>query len=144
MVVGIRRDPYAAFNFLIEIRGLVVGGFSNVSGLQAETEVEEYREGGLNDYVHKLPKVTKYSNLTLKRGFTDSRELWDWYQTVINGQFQRRNGSIILLDQAGNEKWRWNFSQAYPVKWIGPEFSANSNAVAIETLEIAHNGLSKG
>ena len=135
--------PYKAFNFLIEIRSLVVASFSEVSGLQAETETEEYHEGGRNNFVHKLPKVTKYPNLVLKRGITDSTQLWQWHQNVITGQIQRQNGSIILLDDNGNEKWRWNFADAYPVKWIGPDLKGDSNAVAVETLELAHNGLYK-
>ena len=134
-------SPYTAFNFAIEIQGLVVGSFSEVSGLQAETETEDYQEGGRNDFVHKLPKVTKYPNLVLKRGITDSTELWQWHQGVIAGQFERQNGSVILLDVTGSEKWRWNFARAYPVKWIGPDLKGDSNAVAIESLELVHNGL---
>ncbi|OPX86532.1 MAG: T4-like virus tail tube protein gp19 [Pelotomaculum sp. PtaB.Bin104] len=144
MATGIRKDPYANFRFLVEIGGLIVGGFSDVSGLQAETETEEYREGGVNGYVHKLPKITKYSNLTFKRGITDADVLWKWHADVAAGKIERKNGSVILLDAAGNEKWRWNFSQAYPVKWSGPELKADSSAVAVESVEIAHNGLTKG
>lgn len=136
-------NPYTAFNFLVEIQGLVVGGFSEVSGLQAETETEDYHEGGRNNFVHKLPKVTKYPNIVFKRGISDAFELWEWHQNVIAGQIQRQNGSVILLDITGSEKWRWNFSSAYPVKWIGPELKGDSNTVAVETLELAHNGLYK-
>ncbi len=144
MATGIRKDPYVNFNFLVEIGGLIVGGFSDVSGLQTETETEEYREGGVNDYVHKLPKITKHSNLTLKRGITDADALWKWHADVAAGKIERKNGSVILLDTAGNEKWRWNFTQAYPVKWSGPELKADSSMVAVESIEIAHNGLTKG
>jgi phage tail-like protein len=143
MVVGVRRDPYRAFNFLVEIQGIIVGGFSEVSGLQAETEIEDYREGGVNNFVHKLPKVTKYPNLVLKRGLTDSTELWEWHQNVVAGQVQRQNGSVILLDNTRSEKWRWNFAAAYPVKWVGPELKADGNTVAVEMLELAHHGLYK-
>ncbi len=141
MEVGeIAMLPYTAFNFSVEIHGLIVGGFSEVSGLQAETETEEYHEGGLNNCVHKLPKVTKYQNLVLKRGITNSTKLGDWYQSVIAGNFERRNCSIIVLDFTGNEKKRWDFAKAYPVKWVGPDLKGDSNTVAIETLELAHNG----
>lgn len=143
MVLGRRIDPYLAFNFKVEIRGLVVAGFSEVSGVQAETETEDYREGGLNNYVHKLAKLTKYSNLVLKRGLTDSDVLWQWHQKVVAGSIQRQNGSVILLDATSAEKWRWNFSQAYPVKWMGPDFKADGNSIAIETLELVHNGIWK-
>ncbi|MBD2450066.1 phage tail protein [Nostoc sp. FACHB-152] len=143
MVVGQRNDPYAAFNFWVEIKGLVVGGFSEVSGLQAETETEDYHEGGVNNFVHRLPKGTKFPNLVLKRGITESVELWQWHQNVINGDIKRQNGSVVLLDNTGSEKWRWNFSDAYPVKWAGPDLKADGNTVALETLELAHNGLWK-
>ena len=143
MALGRRIDPHLSFNFKVEIRGLVVAGFAEVTGLQAETETEDYREGGLNTFVHKLAKLTKYPNLVLKRGLTDSDTLWQWHQQVVSGKIQRQNGSVILLDTTSTEKWRWNFSQAYPVKWTGPDFKADGNSVAIETLELAHNGIWK-
>jgi phage tail-like protein len=139
MPVGERKDPYLSFRFLVEIQGLIVGGFSEVSGLQAETETEEIREGGVNDYVHKLPKITKYPNITLKRGITDSDALWNWHQDVVNGIIIRKSGFIILLDGEGNEKWRWSFERAYPVQWTGPELRADSNTVAVESIELAYS-----
>ncbi|MCK4731650.1 MAG: phage tail protein [Methanophagales archaeon] len=144
MPVAERKDPYLSFRFLVEIQGLIVGGFSEVSGLQAETETEDIQEGGVNDYVHKLPKITKYPNITLKRGITDSDALWKWHQDVVNGIIKRKNGFIILLDGEGNEKWRWSFERAYPVKWTGPELRADGNTVAVESIELAHNGIKKG
>lgn len=144
MPVGERKDPYLSFRFLVEIQGLIVGGFSEVSGLQAETETEDIEEGGVNDYVHKLPKITKYPNITLKRGITDSAALWNWHQDVVNGIVKRKSGFIILLDGEGNEKWRWSFERAYPVKWTGPELRADGNTVAVESIELAHNGIKKG
>jgi phage tail-like protein len=144
MPIAERKDPYLSFRFLVEIQGLIVGGFSEVSGLQAETETEEIREGGVNDYVHKLPKITKYPNITLKRGITDSDALWNWHQDVVNGIIKRKSGFIILLDCEGNEKWRWSFERAYPVQWRGPELRADSNTVAVESIELAHNGIKKG
>lgn len=143
MATAERRDPLAAFRFRVELDGMIVGGFSEVSGLQAEMETEDYREGGLNSYVHKLPKATKYSNFILKRGLTNSVELWNWFNATANGQIKRRNGSLIVLDASGNESWRWNFSQAYPVKWAGPEFKADSGSIAFESVELVHNGFSK-
>lgn len=144
MITGERKSPLTSFHFLVEIDGLVVGGFSEITGLQTETEMEEYREGGLNEYVHKFPKFSKYPNLILKRGISDSTVLWDWYRKVVAGSTERKNGSIILLDHAGNEKWRWNFFQAFPLKWIGPDLKADSNTIAVESIELAHNGFTKG
>lgn len=141
MVIGKRIDPYLSSRFLVEIDGLIAAGFSEVSGLQIEIETEEKREGGVNDYAHKISKGTKYPNLVLKRGMTDSDELWNWFQKTASGHITRKNCRIILIDLEGNEKWYWGFKEAYPVKWIGPDFKANSNNVAIESLELVHKGL---
>ncbi len=137
-----RKDPFGRFNFLLEIEGVTEAGFSEVGGLANETEVIEYREGG--DKVNsprKLPGLTKYSNLILKRGVSADNSLWNWRQTVIDGVVERRNGSIILLDASRNEILRWNFYNGWPCKWEGPTLNAKSNEAAIETLEIAHERL---
>jgi phage tail-like protein len=136
-----KRDPTGSFRFWVEIDGLLVAGFIEVSGLQSEVEVEEFREGGVNEYVHTLPRITKYPNIVLKRGVTSSDNLWSWYEKVTEGSISRKNGSIILLSQQGLELWRWNFFDAYPVKWVGPELKSSSSEVAVETLEITHKGL---
>jgi phage tail-like protein len=144
MALGDRSDPYLGFNFLVEIEGLVVGGFSEVSGLQVEIEVHDYREGGLNEYIHKLAGPTRYpSNLVLKHGLTDVEALWNWHQEVTQGTVKRKNGSIVLLNSSGEEKWRWNFVQAYPVKWVGPDLRGGTAEVAVETVELVHRGLAK-
>jgi phage tail-like protein len=145
MPANSRKDPYGRFNFLLEIEGVTEAGFSEVSGIVNETEVIEYREGG--DKVNsprKLPGLTKYSNLTLKRGVTADNSLWNWRKTVIDGAVERRNGSIILLDASRAEILRWNFFNGWPCKWEGPTLNAKSNEVAIETLEIAHERLELG
>lgn len=120
---------------------MITAGFSEVSGLQAETKVISIKEGGINDRVHKIPEGTEYSNLVLKRGLTDSKSLWLWHQDVIKGKIKRRNIYLNILDSQGNIKWTWGFLDAYPVKWTGPDLKADSNAVAIESLEIAHEGI---
>ena len=142
MPANTRTDPYGRFNFLLEIDGMVKAAFTEVSGLATETEVIEYREG--NEAVNtprKIPGLTKYRNLVLKRGVTADKSLWNWYKTVIDGQVQRRNGSIVLLDASRNEILRWNFRNAWPRKWEGPALKATGHEVAIETIEIAHEGL---
>ncbi|MBZ0303872.1 MAG: phage tail protein [Anaerolineae bacterium] len=144
MKLGDRSDPYLAFTFQVEIEGVVVGGFSEVTGLQAEIEIQDYREGGCNDYIHRLAGPARYpSNLVLKRGMTDIDGLWRWQEEVLHGNVQRKNGSVVMFDGSGEEKLRWNFTNAYPVRWVGPELRANSAAVAIESLELVHEGLSK-
>jgi phage tail-like protein len=140
---GNRKDPYSAFRFLVEIEGLIVGGFEEVAGLDMEIEVESYREGGQNAYVHQLPGAARYpSRLKLKRGLTDADSLWQWYRDVARGRIERRNGSIVLL-QAGGEAWRWNFTEAYPVQWQGPALDAVRSELATECVELVHRGLTR-
>jgi len=143
MAVGVRTDPYRSFNFLVEIDGLVVGGFSEVSGLQAEIEVHDYREGGLNQYMHRLAGPVRYpGNLLLKRGVTDNLSLWLWHKEIRSGVVKRRNVTILLRDSAGQVARVWHLDQAWPVRWSGPELRADGNTVAVETLELAHCGFS--
>jgi phage tail-like protein len=137
MATGQRVDPYRNFNFLVEIDGITQAGFSDCSGFGATTDPIEYREGGDTKTVRKLPGLTKYPNITLKWGLTDSRELYDWYRDVVDGKIVRKSGSIRLVDLEGNEKVRWNFFEAWPTKWDGPDFTAKGNDIAIETLELA-------
>ncbi len=142
MATGDRKDPYLGYNFAVEISGLVAGGFSEVSGLQAEIEVQEYREGGVNEYIHKRAGPTKYSsNLVLKKGIADSTQLWSWYCDVMQGKVKRRPVDVLLRDSAGEEKRRWKFQNAYPVKWAGPDLKATASEVAVEVVELAHEGL---
>ena len=142
MATGDRHDPVLAFCFAVEISGLIVAGFSEVSGLQAEIEVQEYREGGLNEYTHKRAGPVKYpSNLTLKKGITDSSELWSWYRDVMSGKIQRKPVDVVLMNSAGDEWRRWKLQNAYPVKWTGPDMKAATSEIAVETLELAHEGL---
>jgi phage tail-like protein len=136
-----RHDPYKAFNFRVEIEGIARAAFSEVGGLDSETAVIEYRIGGEPRTVRKLPGLTKYSNIVLRRGITEDRELWNWRQAVVQGNVDRRNGSIILLDDDGTEVVRWNFLHGWIAKWEGPALNATANEVAIETIEIAHEGL---
>jgi phage tail-like protein len=140
MVVGKRKDPYGVFRFQVEIDGIIAGGFSEVSGLSVQTEVESIREGGVNDFEYKLAKGTKYTDITLKRGLTDW-ELYDWYRDVINGRISRKSGAIYLIDNEGNQVMDWYFFEAYPVKWEVSSFNATSNTVASETLVLTHHGV---
>jgi len=142
-LLGLRNDPYVGFNFLVEVEGLLVGGFSDVSGLSVETEVETYQEGGQNAFVHHFAGRTKHPNLVLKRGLTDIEGLWSWHQDVATGTIKRRNGSIFLLDRQRLPAMWWNFMDAYPVKWSGPDLRAESGQVAVESVELVHRGIEK-
>jgi phage tail-like protein len=145
MATGKRVDPFRSYNFAIEIEGLVAGGFSEVSGLEVDIETQDYREGGVNGFIHKRAGPAKYpSNLTLKRGVTDNEVLWNWYWNVVQGMIERKNVSVLLMDQAGQERLRWNFEKAYPVKWVGPDMRAGNSDLAIESMELAHKGLMSG
>lgn len=137
-----RTDPFLAENFIVEIDGITSASFSEVSGLDTSTDVIEYREGtDKGDSVRKLPGLNKFTNITLKRGMTQDLSLWNWMQTVLTGNVQRTSVSILLLDRADNPVMRWNLTNAWPCKWSGPVLKAECNEVAIETLEICHEGL---
>src|SRR5215471_6520853 len=101
MPLGSRTDPYQVFNFLVEVEGIIADGFSEVSGLQVETEYMEYREGGQNDFVHRLAGPTKSPPLVLKRGLTQIDSLWVWHQEIASGRITRKNGTIYMLDNQG-------------------------------------------
>lgn len=141
MATGDRKDPFRSFNFRVELDGITRAGFRECSGLDASQDPIEYREGTEGLTARKLPGLNKYSNISLKWGMTDDTELWDWRKKAIAGKVDRKNGSIVLLDESGEEKLRWNFREAWPTKWTGPSFNATGNEVAIETLEITHEGL---
>jgi phage tail-like protein len=134
---GSRNDPYSAFNFLVEIDGVTVAGFSECGGLTTESDVIEYRDGDDENTVTKIPGLKKFTNISLKRGFTDSRELWEWRKKVMDGATERQSGSIVLLNEAREEALRYTFREGWPSKWTGPAMNASTSEVAIETLEIA-------
>jgi phage tail-like protein len=132
-----RVDPYKNFRFVVELDGIVQAGFTDCSGFGSNVEVIEYREGGDASTVRKLPGKISFPDITLKWGVTDSRELYDWHRTAVNGAVQRKNGSIILQDDLGQEKIRWNFFSAWASKYDAPDFSAKGNDVAIDALTIS-------
>jgi phage tail-like protein len=140
---GARNDPYGQFNFLIEIDGITRGGFSEVSGLTSDTNVMEYREGweGPPATVRKLAGLVKFTNIVMKRGYTQDTALWTWRQTVLNGVTQRVTGTITLLNEQRQAALSWNFTAGWPVKLEGPGLNGKTSEVAVETLEIAHEGL---
>lgn len=138
---GDRTDPYGAFNFLVEIDGVTVAGFSEASGLSTETDVVEYRTGDTDITVTKVPGLKKFTNISLKRGFTASDELWKWRKSVLDGVTERHSGTIQLLNEARETAIKWNFREGWPSKWEGPSLNAKTSEVGIETLEIACEGL---
>lgn len=137
--------PLLNYRYRVEIAGLIVAGFSEVSGLEQEIEVEEYKEGGM-DFVHKLPGGFKHANLVLKRGMSASPQLRLWYQGVVKALTYRlplpKSPAVYIsiIDSRGEEQVRFLVKFAYPVKWSGPQLNATGSEVAIETLELAHEG----
>jgi phage tail-like protein len=143
MPTGARVDPYPSYNFTVEIEGITRAAFQECSGLDSTVEITEYNEGGRNTPM-KLAGMAKFANITLKRGLTDDPELYEWHRAAVDGRLDRRNGSIVVRDRDGTEKVRWNFFSAWPTKWTAPAFNAETSAIAIETLELAHEGVVKG
>lgn len=151
----LRVDPYRAFNFLITlidtssvlsavvsaIGSVAQGGFSECSGLEIGLDIEEYKEGGNNGVVLRFPTRMKATNLRLKRGVALSDDLWMWHYGLAIGRVRRRDGIVVLQDEQHNPVKVWSFSRGLPVKWTGPVMNATQNQVAIEEIEIAHEGL---
>jgi phage tail-like protein len=142
MTTAERRDPYRSFNFMLEIDGVPLGAFSEANGLTADGDAIDYREGTdrqLN--VRKLVGLRKYSSITLKRGYTQEKSLWKWFASAVAGKTDRRNVTIVLLNEAREPVLRWHVENAWLNKLEGPGFKASSNDVAIESCELVHEGL---
>ena len=136
-------DHIGNFNFKIEIEGVTTGAFRNVEGLDSETEIVEYQDG--DDLIlRKRPGRTKYSNVTLKRGYINNTELWEWRKAVIEGKVQRKSGSIILCADDGTEIMRYNFFEAWPTKWKGFSLDGKGTDVNVEEMELAVEKLERG
>lgn len=138
--------PYGKFRFKVEIDGLTMAHFQTVGGLSHEIEVLTHQEGGVNDRLHKLPGQGSYPNISLKLGYVNSALVENWHLgfTRKPGGVGRKNGSIVLLDDDGSEVARWNFQRAWPVKWEGPEPDASGSDILVESIEIAHEGITRG
>ena len=135
------------YRYQVEIEGVFIAGFSEVTGLEQEIEIEELKEGGM-DFVHKFPMGIKHTNLILKRGISENSSLRKWYELVLNAITyggkpipKKPMIYIALMDSEGNEKIRFMLKFAYPIKWVGPTLNATASEVAIETLELVHEGL---
>lgn len=157
--VGVRSDPLLGYNFVISlldtsstlalassiavsaILDVAVGGFSECSGLEMSLDVEEYSEGGRNGHVLKFPTRVKWSNITLKKGVGAGTTLWDWHYGFVEGNGKRRDGIIILQTDLHIPNNIWYFRRGLPVKYTGPTLNAAQNSVAIEAIEIAHEGI---
>lgn len=148
MPAVLRDDPYAGYNFEVIVTGIsddgtaVKGSFAEASGLEVTIDPIEYRNGSEDITVRKIPGLKKFTNITLKRGLIGDLAFWNWIVEGMNGLPHRTEGSVVLLDENRREVMRWNFRRAWPSKWTGPGLNAKNNEIALETLEIAHEGLS--
>jgi phage tail-like protein len=137
-----RNDPYLNFNFLVELGGDIVGGFSEADLPAGRIEAVAYREGSdRTSAARLLPGRVEYGALVLRRGFAGDATLFQWWREVAEGSVDRRNIAVVLLDEGREEVARWILHRAWPAKWTGPTLNAKGNEVAIETLELAHEGI---
>ena len=137
MATGDRVDPYRGYNFRLEIDNTSVAGFSECGGLTFDTDPVDYREGtDVRLSVRKLRGLSKFTNISLKRGYTQNKDLWNWYKTILNGAVERRNGAVVLQDEVHQDVLRWNWSDGWITKYEGPAFNAHTNDVSIEHIEI--------
>jgi phage tail-like protein len=140
-----RHDPLRNYRFRVEIDGVQAGAFSEAVIEPTTTEVIEYREGSEPSHVRKLPGLTKFGNVTLKRGVSASLELFNWHLQVVRGQISsaRKNVIIVVLDEAGQDVARFHVSDAWPTKYDPGELNAKGNEVFIESLELANEGIER-
>ena len=129
--------------YKVEIDGITAGGFSEVTGFDASIDVMEYREGDMVQTPMKIPGLKKYGNITLKKGLADSMALYEWLDKGITGEVERKTITITLLDATESAVASWRVINAWPVKYTGPDFNATSSEVAVETLEVAHEGMTR-
>ena len=137
------HDHIGQFNFKVEVEGVTQGAFRNVEGLDSETEIVEYQDGE-DIILRKRPGRTKYSNVTLKRGYINTDELWEWRKKVIEGTVERKSGSVILCGDDGEEIMRYNFFEAWPSKWKGFTLDGKGGDVNVEEVELAVEKIERG
>lgn len=153
-IPGLRLDPVRTYNFLITlidssvlgtlasaVQNVVLGGFTECTGIEMELETESYNEGGNNGRVLMFPTRVKWSHIRLRRGMAVGAELWNWHYGFVEGKGRRRDGIIVLQNDARVPVQLWSFTRGLPVKWTGPSLNAMQSQVAVEELEIAHEGL---
>ena len=138
-----RNDPLRNFRFRLKIGGITQAGFSEVSGFDVWIDAIDYREGNEPTHVRKLPGLTKYGNVTLKWGITDSMDLYNWHQQIVAGDIQRKTVAIVVIDEGGNDKARFEITDAWPMKYDPMDLNAKGNDVSVETLELVNEGVKR-
>ena len=140
------NNPLIAARFKLDVQGITGGHFTSCSGFANTSEIVTHQASGDAGAVHqKLPGTLTWSEITLERGMTEDMSLWNWRQQVIDGNIDdaRKDGSIVMLNAGGEETARWSFTRAWPSAWTGPDVGADNQAVAIESITIAHEGLQR-
>jgi phage tail-like protein len=135
-------DPQNGFRFGVEIEGIIDAQFTECSGFEMKIDVQEYKEGGMNDFIHKMPGRKSFTNVTLKRGMSNSIELWQWLQRIATKQAkkeEKKNISIVMYDPKGAEALRWDLTNAFPIKWTSPSMQSAESAILIESLELTYD-----
>jgi phage tail-like protein len=140
-----RDDPFRNFKFRIEIDGVAEAAFSEVAIGETSTEAIDYREGTEPNHVRKLPGMTKYGNITLKRGVTDSQVIYQWHKDIVDGKIgdKRKSITIVVIDEAGKDKARFVVSECWPTKYDPSDLNAKGNEVFIELLELVNEGIER-
>jgi phage tail-like protein len=142
-----KSDPLVGFHYSIEVQGVVKGYFTECSGLGSEHEIIEHKvvDDRGRDIIQKIPGRMKWQDITLKRGITDNKDIWDWRKKVEDGDMEeaRKNGSVVMYDSSYEEVARWDFERAWPVKVTGPQMQSDSNAFGVEEMVITHEFLTR-
>ncbi len=135
--------PHGRFRYKVEIDGLEAGGFSEATGFDASIDVIEYREGDMVQTPMKIPGLKKYGNITLKQGVADSMVMYEWMIAGVEGEVERKTITITILDETETAAASWQVINAWPTKYTAPDFNATSSEIAIESMEIAHEGMTR-
>jgi phage tail-like protein len=143
--MAVWQDPYPAYNFKLEIRGVMHGHFTEVSGMGIQIQDIKYREGGQNQVVHRIPGRVEYSDITLRYGVTNSKELWQWFTSIVEGNVERKNVTIVLMASNGTTAVaRWDLIDCWPREWRGAPLDALGQEVAIESVTLVFETLKRG
>jgi phage tail-like protein len=140
-----RKDPLRNFRFRLEIGGITQGNFSEVTIGETTTDAVDYREGSDPSHVRKLDGLTKYGNVVMKWGITDSTELYDWHKAIVAGQIQqnRKQVAIVVQDESGTDKARFVVNEAWPMKYQPSALNGKGNEVLVELLELVNEGIER-
>ena len=135
--------PHTRFRYRVEIDGIDAGGFSEATGFDASIDVVEYREGDMETTPSKIPGLKRYGNITLRQGLVDSTAIYDWMMTGVNGAVDRKTVTVTLQDEEGSPAASWQIINAWPMRYTAPDFNASASEIAIESIEIAHEGMTR-